>query len=143
MIVLDCCAAIEIARRTEIGLAYKNLFFSDEEIIAPSLYQAEVVNVAWKYVHGKALSRTTAHEVMETALALPNRYIPIDDLMVEAFSQGVILDHSIYDMIYMILARRNGATLVTVDKHLQSLCLDNGVDCIIDEDVLNKNSRAS
>ena len=40
------------------------------------------------------------------------------------------LEHSSYDMVYFILARRTGATLFTLDKKLIELCLNNGVDCL-------------
>ena len=41
------------------------------------------------------------------------------------------LRHPVYDMLYFVLARRNAATLFTLDRKLQQLCLDNGVDCVL------------
>ena len=34
-------------------------------------------------------------------------------------------------MLYFVLARRNAATLFTLDRKLQQLCLDNGVNCVL------------
>lgn len=38
-------------------------------------------------------------------------------------------------MLYLVLARRNDATLMTGDKRLQTLCLDSGVSCVTEVDV--------
>ena len=37
----------------------------------------------------------------------------------------------IRDRLYFVLARRNAATLFTLDRKLQQLCLDNGVNCVL------------
>ena len=38
------------------------------------------------------------------------------------------LDHTIYDMLYLILARRNSAVLLTMDKKLKGAALKSGVE---------------
>ena len=45
------------------------------------------------------------------------------------------LGHSAYDVFYFVLARRNAATLCTLDQRLQQLCLKNGVNCFYGLDV--------
>ena len=49
----------------------------------------------------------------------------------EATKEAMRLRHPVYDMLYFVLARRNAATLFTLDRKLQQLCLDNGVDCVL------------
>ena len=39
-----------------------------------------------------------------------------------------MLDHSIYDMIYLVLARRNNATLLTMDQTLVAAAEKAGVN---------------
>ena len=39
-------------------------------------------------------------------------------------------DYSSYDMFYLTLARRNGATLFTLDKRLAALCQQLKIDCV-------------
>ena len=41
-----------------------------------------------------------------------------------------VLDHSAYDLFYLILARRTGAKLLTLDKKLSSLAINEGIDLI-------------
>ena len=135
MIVLDCSAGMEIALGTDEGRALRTLLLPEEEVIAPSLYSIEAVNVAWKLVHRAVMEKNEAKGLIQDALALPDRLVPADDMLVEAFALAVSLDHSVYDMLYLVLARRNDATLMTGDKRLQALCLDAGVSCITDVDV--------
>ena len=111
------------------------LLLPEEEVIAPSLYSIEAVNVAWKLVHRAVMEKGEAKGLIQDALALPDRLVPADDMLVEAFALAVSLDHSVYDMLYLVLARRNDATLMTGDKRLQALCLDAGVSCITEVDV--------
>ena len=39
-----------------------------------------------------------------------------------------MMDHSIYDMIYLVLARRNNATLLTMDQRLVASAEKAGVN---------------
>ncbi|MBQ9002724.1 MAG: type II toxin-antitoxin system VapC family toxin [Eggerthellaceae bacterium] len=40
------------------------------------------------------------------------------------------LGHSVYDLLYFVLARRKGIALLTADKKLARLCEENGVECV-------------
>ena len=51
-------------------------------------------------------------------------------LAAEALSEAVRLDHSFYDMLYFVLARRTASPLLTCDHRLAQLCNDNDVECI-------------
>ena len=51
MIVLDCSAAVEMARKTSRGLGFRGLVLEGERIIASELLRAEARNALWKYVH--------------------------------------------------------------------------------------------
>ena len=132
MMVMDCSAALEIAQGSDRGRAFAALMAEEGKIVTPSLYPIEVANAAWKYVHVGHLSEQQARELIEFALALPDEIAPAEDLLKEAFVQGVRADHSIYDMVYMVLARRHGATMFTNDRKLQELCLASGVDVVFE-----------
>ena len=66
----------------------------------------------------------------EKALDLADRYISDESLLPEALNECFRLDHSIFDMLFFILARRTRGTLFTADAKLQNLCLDHGVECV-------------
>lgn len=130
MMVLDCSAAVHIARRTELGESFSWLMGLDPECsIAPELFLAEVGNAFWKYAKAGACGAIEMRSYIRKAAALVDELVPMDELFVEASSEALRLDHSVYDMLYFVLARRNGATLVTADKGLNSLCEREGVAC--------------
>ena len=135
MIVLDCCAAMEIVRDTDRGRAIQALFLPNEEVISPAHFPIEVANAAWKYVHVHQKSEEEARHLMEDALSLPDRLVPIDDMLDEAFAESTALDQSVYDMLYLVLTRRNVATLATCDNALRDCCLKRNVNCMVEVDL--------
>jgi predicted nucleic acid-binding protein len=58
----------------------------------------------------------------ETGINLVDDYCELDDLWKEAQGEGIKNDHSVCDMYYAVLARRNDAVLITNDRDLASLC---------------------
>lgn len=132
MIVLDCSAALEIAKSTKKGLAYWKMMDPAEEVIAPSLFTTEVANAAWKHVHAGVLDTAAAMQLMQDALAIPDRLVPAEQLLVEAFAEGTALGCGVYDMVYLVLARRKAATLLTCDERLQDRCAKRAVSCVVE-----------
>lgn len=130
MIILDCCAAVEIVRETEEGRALQALFLEGEEVVTSQLFFAEIANAMGKYVKAGLADTKVASLHMDRAVDLVDSFIPLEENYVEAFSEANRLKHPAYDMFYLTLARRNGATLVTFDKKLIQLCESQGVDCI-------------
>jgi predicted nucleic acid-binding protein len=94
---------------------------SDEELIAPDFLLLEVANAFWRSVRaglmqaddaGAALSQVEPHFVHLAATS---------ELTEEAFNIAIQLKLPIYDCIYLALARREGAPLVTADKRLAAV----------------------
>ena len=67
---------------------------------------------------------------MECLFKSVDEYVNDGELIVEALGEALRLDHSLYDMLYFVLARRTSSPLVTCDKRLSRLCKDNGVECV-------------
>lgn len=134
MIVMDCSAAVEIARGTEKGKGLALLIEPQEEVIAPSWFRAEVRNVFWKYVHAGMLDESDAAKHVRIAETLVTDYVGIEGYLSEAFAQAVRHDHPFYDMLYLCMARRNAAMLFTVDKELANICDEAKVGCVREVD---------
>lgn len=130
MIVLDCSAAIAMALGSDEGRALDTLVSTDEEIIAPALFHSELAHVMCKYVQMGWLGKRDAIEKGGYALELVDRFVDDGQFWPEAMTSSLELNHSSYDMPYFLLARRTGSTVFTLDRKLQRLCLDNGVDCL-------------
>ena len=63
-------------------------------------------------------------------VSLPDQYVNELQLYRESFKLGCMLDHSVYDMIYLVLARRNNATLLTMDQRLVASAEKAGVNTV-------------
>lgn len=130
MVVLDCNAALEMATGSEDGLGLKALICKGETVIAPSLITYEIAHALRKYVRGNYLTSSKAQQVGWHAMGFIDRLIDDTDEWPERLSEGIRLNHSPYDMAYLLLAKKTGATLITLDRKLQNLCLQEHVECI-------------
>lgn len=129
MIILDCSAAVEMARGTLRGRGFESLLLQGERVVTSSLFRVEVRNAFWKYAQAGLLTSVQAAERVDMALALADEFVPLEENAAESFAEAVRLEHPVYDMFYVTLARRNAATLFTVDKRLVALCESVGVNC--------------
>jgi len=96
-------------------------------IVAPDLFVAEVASGLWKYVIAGQLSIGEAVERLDDARKLVDRYEPVADLAPEALREASARRHSVYDLFYIVLARREGAAILTIDTRLKKLATTMGV----------------
>lgn len=130
MIVLDASAAVEIANGSPTGDALRSLIEENERLISCDMFRAEVRNSFWKYVIARLMTEEHALKRTSVAINLIDAYVPIEALGNEALLEAIRFKHPVYDMLYLCLARREGATLLTLDKKLAALCQRAGVNCI-------------
>lgn len=135
MLVLDASAGMCIGMERPESSALSSMIFEGEKVIAPQLFYAEVTQALWKHVRGGLLSVSEAQERLQRVATLVDEFIPLEGLLNEVFTESLRLGHSAYDVFYFVLARRNAATLCTLDQRLQQLCLKNGVNCFYGLDV--------
>ena len=120
--VVDVSAAIEILLQKEKKELFNTAYEKASWIIAPDLYIAELSNVVWKYYKSGLISHTECIQYVEDGIELIDDFFPCKELWKEALGEGIKNTHSIYDMYYVILARRNDATLLTNDTKLSLIC---------------------
>lgn len=130
MIVLDCNAAVSMVMGSPDGKALRALALEGEPSIAPDLFYVELANALGKYVRGGYFDSARAQEYAQSALALVSRFEDVKYLWNEVMVESARLNHNAQDLFYFVLARRTGSTLFTLDKKLQTLCLENGVNCV-------------
>lgn len=135
MVVLDCCAAFAMAARNEEGEAISSLLLSGEEVIAPSLFSSEMAHTVAKYVRAGRIDEPTAQEYLKTGAGYIDRFDDDKNLASESLAESFRYGHSSYDMFYLVLARRTGATLFTLDKKMWALARDMHVNCIEEVDL--------
>ena len=122
IIVLDVSAAIEIIFQREKKDKFKNVYNQGSWIIAPNLFIAEITNVLWKYFKAGVITHVDCIQYVQDGLNMVDDFIATSELWKEALAEGIRNNHSVYDMYYAILARRNDATLITNDGALAKIC---------------------
>ena len=130
MIVLDACSAVEIVLDTPEGSGLMNMMLKNEKIIASELFRAEVRNSFFKYVRAGRMTKEQADTNIAIAEGLVEQFVPLEENVNEALVAACQYNHSVYDMLYLTLARRYNATLYTLDKRLQQKCIEARVNCI-------------
>ena len=130
MIVLDCSASMAIVTNSPEGNALVGLMKGNEKVIAPQLYIAEMDSALSKYVRAGIFSLKLAHALLEEAVGFVDEFVDMRANHIEALDEGIRNSHSTYDMFYLTLTRRNGATLFTLDRRLITLCEQLKIDCV-------------
>jgi predicted nucleic acid-binding protein len=122
IIVLDVSGAMEILLQKEKKEKYEDMYKQGSWVIAPDLFIPEISNVLWKYNRANIISHDECIQFTEDGISMVDDYIDAQELWKEALGEGIKNNHSIYDMYYLVLARRNDATLITNDSRLIDFC---------------------
>lgn len=120
-LVLDASAAVRLVMRGEAADALLESVSNATVVAAPSLYASEVANALWKYVKAGGLEAETALERYEEAMVLIDDFTADAELATEALTEAVRYGHPVYDLLYAVLARRTGCTVLTLDERLKTL----------------------
>ncbi len=130
-VVLDTSAAVGIVMRSPGWEPLEKAVRESEWIEAPDLLIAEASNAFWKYHKHGNLSVENCEQGLEKALALPDEFIPAADLYREAFGLAIAGQRPAYDMFFLVLARRNNAVLVSLDKGLLGFAAKHDVKTLV------------
>lgn len=123
-IVADASVAIKWYVRESDSEIAQRILAAPETIHAPSLLRLELANGLWKHWRRKLV----AADQVEEAVASLERTVACwhDDaaLAEAALKLTLALDHPIYDCVYIALAQRLGAALVTADRRILAAAPD-------------------
>jgi len=130
IVVLDSNAAIEIILKREKGKTFRKLIEDSEKTVSSEFFRIETANVIRKYYQGKYITKTDCNKLLELAENLIDEFIPIKENCLEALNEAIRLNYSAYDMLYLTIARRMGAVLVTLDHPLNSIAKKEGTETV-------------
>lgn len=116
ILILDASAATEIVLQRKKQKSFEHYLTEADWIVSPALFIAEVSNVFWKYHKLADLPLEQCEKALEYAINLPDEYCDDRTLYKEAFALGCKVGKPVYDMLYLVLARRNSGYLLTIDK---------------------------
>lgn len=94
----------------------------DDRLIAPDLLYAEVANILWKKQQRAEVEPATADVAARWLLSVPLDIHRAADLMPDALTLAMRLQHPAHDCFYLALAVRTDATMVTADRRLFLRC---------------------
>lgn len=103
------------------------LLASDHDLVAPELLRLEVGSVLLRAVRRRAMTRAEAREAVGAMLPEGVRLVPVADGSVRALDVAAEFGGSIYDAVYVALARDLGAPISTSDAQLVSTARKAGV----------------
>lgn len=126
-VVLDPSAAAEVLLQRERATGLSRLITEADWVGAPDLFVPETTNLFWKYASFAGVPLERCEEALRKAIRLLDELVPTDDLFEEVLPLAHRARHPAYDGFYLVLARRRGATLATVDRKLATLCDAEGV----------------
>ncbi len=126
-IVLDASAAVEVALDGKRAAQLDAVLEESEEVLAPELLLAEIVNSIWKYHEFQQLELTTCVRALDFAVGLVDTLVSCKELYREAFLLSRTTRRPAYDMFYLALASREDAALLTLDSALRKKAVRQGI----------------
>ena len=128
MYVIDSDIAIAVASGDERGVLFADILEGDNRVISSELTLVECAHVARKYYRGGRIDEKAAHDWLRAVRLSIDEFYPVALDSTEALHESMRLNHSVYDMFNFILARRYRACVVSFDKALIKLCVQEGLD---------------
>lgn len=114
--VLDASAAVHLVLNGPHAVHLVGKLEEAAIVTTPDLFCSEAANALWKYVCAGELDLDQALTRLEQALGLVDGLVPQRTLAPEALVAAAKHQRSVYDMTYAVLARRSGATVITMDR---------------------------
>lgn len=129
-IALDASAAIRVVLAPQENQALLDLLDDAPPVYAPQLLIAETANALWKYVRAGRLDASIASEAHADALSLVDELIDDAALFPEALQMASQCGQPVYDCMYLVVARRHAASLLSADERLRGLGKKIGVSAL-------------
>jgi len=89
-------------------------------LMIPELALAEFVQVLWKKEQAGYLESSEVDEIVEALLELPVEIIGYHGILMDALSLARRYGLTVYDSLFLSLAMKRKAQLITADEHLKS-----------------------
>ena len=126
-VVLDVSAAAEILFEKPGSKKLSSIVENSELVTAPNLFVVEATNLVFKYYRDKIIKGGEESSIFNKCLSFIDLFIPNEELAIEALSMACDNNKPVYDYYYLVLARRNSARLLTLDKVLLAEAKKHGV----------------
>ena len=126
-VIIDTSGAIEVLLQKGKAIKFSKILQESTLVLAPDLFIPELTNTLWKYHRANIFNKEECVLFINDGLNYVDKFINSKELWLEAFSEGIKNNHSVYDMLYMVTARRNDGTIITADSILTTICKKNNI----------------
>ena len=114
-LVVDASVAVKWLVAEEDSDAADRLLAGGDDLYAPRLMVSEVANAVWRKARMGEIERGQAGILMAAVSEMPVHWSSDETVCVDAVRLAVALDRPVYDCVYLALAHRVDAQLVTAD----------------------------
>jgi predicted nucleic acid-binding protein len=119
--VLDASAAVRLILADPAAADLAERVGGAALVLAPELMLTELANTLWRLQRADRLNDLDPQELLAEARELVDRLEPDRHLQAEALALACHLNHPVYDCLYLALARREAASLISSDRRLNAL----------------------
>ncbi len=116
--IVDASVAVKWVVPENLSEEADRLLGSEDPLMAPELLMIEAANALWKKARRRELSAGEAGRALDVLLASSIVVCAAQPLLARALAMAQRLEHPVYDCVYLALAERERATLVTADERL-------------------------
>ena len=114
--VVDASVAVKWLVVEEDADVAQELATSSQDLHAPRLMASEVANALWRKARTGELERRVASVLLASVPEMPVRWGADETVSADAVRLALALDRPIYDCVYLALAQRIGAVMLTADR---------------------------
>ena len=114
-LVVDASVAVKWLIAEDDSEAARELAASGEDLHAPRLMACEVANALWRKARLGEIERGDAGAMLAAVQDMPVRWGADEAVCADAVRIALALDRPVYDCVYLALAHRIGAVVVTAD----------------------------
>ena len=115
-LVIDASVAVKWLIAEEGSDAAHRLAASEDDMHAPRLMASEIANAIWRKARLGEIERGQASSLMAAVPEMPVCWSADEMLSADAVRLALALDRPVYDCVYLALAHRLGAQVVTADE---------------------------
>ena len=120
-LVVDASVAVKWLVEEEESETAERLLRGNSELHAPRLLASEVANAVWRKARTGEIGRGEAGMLVHAISEMPLHWHNDEELGADAVRLALALDHPAYDCVYLALAHRIGAQVVTADARFANV----------------------
>lgn len=115
-LVVDASVAVKWLVAEEDSDVARALAAGDDELHAPRLMASEIANALWRKARLGEIERADAGAMLASVSDMPVHWGADETVSADAARLALALDRPVYDCVYLALAHRIGAAVVTADS---------------------------